>query len=169
MTDFVVIGGGIAGVSAAAHLAPHGSVILLEKEPVLSYHTTGRSSAMFRANYPDPGARSLAQASRRFLEHPPEGSTDAPLLTDRGLLWVADQSQIPALEQIGEKRDTFRSRGLRLRSGREVLDMAPVMRPGRVAGGLHEPTASDLDVAGLHQAFVRIARRHGVEIRTGRR
>jgi len=30
MTDFVVIGGGIAGVAAAAHLARHGSVTLLE-------------------------------------------------------------------------------------------------------------------------------------------
>jgi len=30
--DVLVIGGGIAGVSAAAHLAPHGSVLLAERE-----------------------------------------------------------------------------------------------------------------------------------------
>ena len=46
------------------------------------------------------------------------------------------------------------------------MDMAPVMGCERIAGGLYEPTALDLDVAGLHQAFVRIARRHDVEIRT---
>ncbi|MGA7281536.1 MAG: FAD-dependent oxidoreductase, partial [Acidimicrobiia bacterium] len=51
MTDFVVIGGGMAGVSAAAHLAPHGSVILLEAESTLAAHTTGRSAALFVVNY----------------------------------------------------------------------------------------------------------------------
>ena len=95
MIDFVVIGGGIAGMSAAAHLAPHGSVILLEMEPVLGYHATGRSAAMFRLNYQDPGSRALGRASQRFLENPPPGATDAPLLTDRGLLWVADQHRCP--------------------------------------------------------------------------
>jgi D-arginine dehydrogenase len=45
------------------------------------------------------------------------------------------------------------------------MDLVPVMRPEQVAGGLYEPNALDLDVAGLHQAFVRIARRHGADIR----
>jgi D-arginine dehydrogenase len=39
------------------------------------------------------------------------------------------------------------------------------MRPDWVAGGLHETDALDIDVAGLHQAFVRIARRHGADLR----
>lgn len=165
MIDFVVIGGGIAGVSAAAHLGPYGSVVLLEMESVLSYHATGRSAAMFRIHYPDPGPRSLARASRRFLENPPPGSTDAPLLTDRGLMRVADEGQMPRLETVGGGTDPSVT-GLQLLSGREVTDMVPAMRPERVAGGLYEPTARDLNVAGLHQAFVRIARRHDVEVRT---
>lgn len=162
-----MIGGGIAGVSAAAHLAPHGSVILFEMEPVLSYHSTGRSAAMFRVNYANPGSRALARASRHFLEHPPPGSADAELLTDRGLLWVADGNQMAALEQIAGEGEQSSREGLQFLSAREVLDLVPVMRRERVAGGLFEPTALDLDVAGLHQAFVRIARRYGVKIRTG--
>lgn len=51
MTDFVVIGGGIAGVSAAAFLSEHGSVELFEMEPSLAYHTSGRSAAMLVENY----------------------------------------------------------------------------------------------------------------------
>ncbi|MCE2526709.1 MAG: FAD-binding oxidoreductase [Actinomycetia bacterium] len=166
MIDFGVIGGGIAGVSAAAHLGPHGSVILLEMESVLSYHSTGRSAAMFRVNYPDPGPRALARASRRFLEDPPAGSTDAPLLTDRGLLWVAAEIQMPGLGRGRGGGTDPSAAGSRLLSAKEVNDMVPVMRREQVAGGLNEPTARDLDVAGLHQAFVRIARRHEVEIRT---
>ena len=165
MIDFAVIGGGIAGVSAAAHLAPHGSVTLLEMEDALSYHSTGRSAAMFRVNYQDPGSRALARASRHFLENPPAGSTDAPLLTDRGLLWVADESQRLDLEIIGQGGEGALTAGLILVSAEEVMDMVPKMRHDRIAGGLHEPTARDLDVAGLHQAFVRIARQHEVEIR----
>ena len=46
------------------------------------------------------------------------------------------------------------------------MDMVPVMRQDRIAGGLYEPAARDLDVAALHQAFLRVARRHGAEIRT---
>ena len=100
MTDFAIIGGGIAGVSAAAHLAPHGSVVLLESERSLAFHTTGRSAAMFVANYGADGSRPLGLASRTFLEDPPEDSADAPLLSDRGLLWVSDEARFDRLRAI---------------------------------------------------------------------
>jgi D-arginine dehydrogenase len=48
----------------------------------------------------------------------------------------------------------------------EVLRLVPGMKPEWVAGGVHEPDALDIDVAALHQAFVRIARCHGAELRT---
>ena len=166
MIDFVVIGGGIAGISAAAQLAPHGSVTLLEMEPALGYHATGRSAAMFRVNYGDRGSVALSRASQHFLENPPPGSTDAPLLTDRGLLWVADHSQMPHLKEMGGKDGGASVTGSRLVSSEEVMEMAPVMRRERIAGGLYEPTAREIDVAGLQQAFVRIARRQEVKIRT---
>jgi D-arginine dehydrogenase len=158
MTDFVVIGGGIAGVSATAHLAPHGSVTLLETERALAFHTTGRSAAMYVANYGGQGSRPLATASRGFLESPPEGSADSPLLSPRGLLWVADRARFTLLQEKAP------GTGSRLIDAAEVLQLVPAMRPGWVAGGLHEPHALDIDVAGLHQAFVRIARRHGADL-----
>ena len=40
--DFIVIGAGAAGASAAAHLAPHGSVAILEAESQPGYQATGR-------------------------------------------------------------------------------------------------------------------------------
>ena len=45
MTDFIVLGGGIAGASAAYFLAEHGSVVVLEREESPGYHSTGRSAA----------------------------------------------------------------------------------------------------------------------------
>ena len=44
-TEIIVIGAGIAGASAAAELAGHGTVALLEMEPQPGYHATGRSAA----------------------------------------------------------------------------------------------------------------------------
>ncbi|MDP7382917.1 MAG: FAD-dependent oxidoreductase, partial [Acidimicrobiales bacterium] len=50
--EVVVIGGGIAGVSAAARLAEQGaSVVLVEAEATLAFHTTGRSAAQYLENY----------------------------------------------------------------------------------------------------------------------
>ncbi len=45
------------------------------------------------------------------------------------------------------------------------VDSFPSCGPDRVAGGLFEPEARDIDVAALHQAFVRIARSGGADIR----
>ena len=45
--DFLIIGGGIAGVSAAARLSELGSVIVLEAEEALAHHASGRSAALF--------------------------------------------------------------------------------------------------------------------------
>nr|BFE94324.1 hypothetical protein GCM10020185_48600 [Pseudomonas brassicacearum subsp. brassicacearum] len=65
--DFIVVGGGIAGVSAAYELAAHGSVCLLEQEQQLAYHTTGRSAAISMESYGNQQIRSLTCASRRFF------------------------------------------------------------------------------------------------------
>lgn len=166
VTDFVVIGGGIAGVSAAAHLASHGPVTLLEMEPALAYHTTGRSAALFVVNYGAQGNRPLAKASQAYLENPPEGSTDSPLLSERGLLWVATEDQIEDLEDIaaeGAESDA----GSTLLDVDEVLSIVPTLRPQIVSGGLLEPFACDIDVGALHQSFVRTARAHGASIVSG--
>ncbi|CAN5829507.1 FAD-dependent oxidoreductase [soil metagenome] len=168
MTDFVVIGGGIAGVSAAAHLAPHGSVVLVEQESALAYHTTGRSAATFIVNYGGPGSRPLARASAQFFSKPPDYATDAPLLSDRGALWVARPDELDALNQIADE-GTRSGASSESMTPEEVIRLAPVMKPDLLGGGLYEPTAADIDVAGLHQAFVRILRKHDGSIRTGAR
>lgn len=165
MPDFVVIGGGIAGVAAAAHLAPHGSVMILETEATLAYHTTSRSAALFIVNYGGDASRPLARASQAFLESPPEGAADSSLLSGRGALWVADQDQMELLQQTAREGHESGA-GSVLIGPSEVLDLVPMMDPDHLAAGLWEPSALDIDVAALHQAFVRLARRDGAEIRT---
>ena len=47
MSDFLIIGGGIAGISAAARLSELGSVTVIEAEGTLAHHASGRSAALY--------------------------------------------------------------------------------------------------------------------------
>src|SRR5262245_60199716 len=81
MVDVVVIGGGIAGVSIAYELAAEVSVTLLEADPELARHTTGRSAAIYAPSYGGPIVRRLTAASGALFG---DG-----ILTPRPTLWIA--------------------------------------------------------------------------------
>ncbi|NIA25696.1 MAG: FAD-dependent oxidoreductase [Gammaproteobacteria bacterium] len=164
-TDALVIGGGIAGASIAYALSEHMDVLLVEQESTLAYHTTGRSAAQYFENYGAQGARSLTKASRSFLEHPPEGLVDWPLMTPRGALIVGREDQRDAINAAAELGNATNSQ-IRLVGAEEVVAMVPVLRSPHAVAGVWEPGAAELDVAALHQAFIRGARRNGSQIRT---
>ncbi|EJM09933.1 glycine/D-amino acid oxidase, deaminating [Pseudomonas sp. GM18] len=151
--DFIVVGGGIAGVSAAYELAAHGSVCLLEREQQLAYHTTGRSAAISMESYGNQQIRSLTCASRSFFENPPKGLAEHPLWAPRGALIVAQAArvdklaarftavlgQVPTAQFLDEK---------------QVLELVPYLAEGAWSAGIFEPSAFDLDVHGLHSAYL---------------
>ena len=74
--DFLVVGAGMAGASAAYWLAERGRVVVLEQEDVAGYHSTGRSAAMYMETYGGPLTRGLTTAGRAFLADPPSGFAD---------------------------------------------------------------------------------------------
>ena len=49
--DVIIIGAGIAGVSAGFELSRDASVVILEQESHPGYHATGRSAAVYAASY----------------------------------------------------------------------------------------------------------------------
>ena len=90
--DVVVIGGGIAGVSAAARLAEQGaSVVLVEAEATLAFHTTGRSAAQYLENYGNDEVRKLTLASKASL---------LPFLGPRPELMVGREPRVKALKAL---------------------------------------------------------------------
>lgn len=163
--DHVIIGAGIAGASLAYRLSGHSRVLVLEQEAQPGYHTTGRSAAMFMASYGTPAIRALTRASRAFYECPPAGFVERPLMTPRGVIYVAGPNDEQRLEQTCTELATAAPDVSRL--GRdEVLRRVPVLRPEQVLGGILETDARDIDVHALHQGFLRGMRRQGGELRT---
>ena len=96
--DFLVVGAGIAAASVGYFLAPHGRVILLEREAQPGYHSTGRSAALFMESYGTPQVRALTMASRAFLESPPDGFAEHPVLGPRGAMMVATHGEEAELQ-----------------------------------------------------------------------
>lgn len=166
----VVIGGGIAGVSAAHALSEvvvDGAgveVTLVEAETALSQHTTGRSAAQLILNYGAQPIRALTRASLDFLHNPPDSVVDHPLLEARDVLNVAAAGQNDSIERVlAEGRAT--NPEIREITVAEARARFPPLRPDWVTRAVLEPDSYDIDVAGLHQAFVRALRANGGTIR----
>lgn len=157
--DIAVIGAGMAGATAAAHLSVHRRVALIEAEETPGYHTTGRSAAIWVQNYGPPDVRELTRLSRAFYENPPPGFAPAPLIRQRTVLSLANASQLTELDaKLAE------GIGLQRISLAEAERMVPALRPGYLAGAAIEADAFDMDVAAIHQGFLRQLRAQGGEL-----
>jgi D-arginine dehydrogenase len=155
--DFLVIGGGIAGASAAfvlARQAGSARVVVIEREDAPGYHATGRSAAVFLETYGASPVRALTRASRSFLENPPAGFADHPLLSPRGVLHIARADQRKSAERLFAECRTL-TKELRLIDAGEAMALQPALRPGYAVCAIHEPGAMDIDVHALHYGFLR--------------
>jgi len=165
-TDVIVIGGGMAGASAAYEIATQRRVVLLEREQFCGYHSTGRSAASFTENYGNAVIRRLARASRPFFEHPPAGFSEVALVAPRGILTIARADQLGMLESAFEEGRTFVP-DLREIDASAVIARVPILRRDHVVRAFVEPRSRDIDVHAAHQAFLRGLRARGGVIVTG--
>ena len=162
--DFAIVGAGIAGVSAAYHLAPQAKVVVLEREHVAAYHTTGRSAALHSETYGSPEIRAITVASGRFYRQPPPGFTDHPLLTPRGAL-LAGRANEQAAAQEAAREFAKLVPSVRWLEPAEVLRRQPLLKPEACAGGAVFEEAEDMDVAAIHSGFLKGARAAGSVLR----
>ena len=162
-TDYLIVGGGIAGAAIGYWLAPHARVILLEQESQPGYHSTGRSAALFFESYGPPQVRALTCASRAFFANPPVGFTDHPILTPRGALMVAAEGQEALLDEHDTIVRSVSAHASRLDAA-QACQLVPALRPERVLGAVYEPDASDIDVHALHQGYLRGMRAAGGKV-----
>ena len=163
--DIIVIGAGIAGTSAAFELAKDHKVMVLEMEGHPGYHSTGRSAALFTEFYGNSVIRRLAKLSKPFLQSPPEGFSEFPLLNDRGVLFLirADQK-----EQMDNEIHRINAAGRKIEQLQEsdLFSLFPALKPGYAMAGIYDPHSKDLDVHALHQGFLHSMRQQGGTLTT---
>ena len=156
MIDFLVIGGGIAGISTAARLSALGTVTVLEGEDHLGHHASGRSAAMFEETYGAPAVTALTRASRDHL-----AGANGGVLSPRGFLMIGDPSNA---DTFAEDAKTM---GLAPITLAEAQDRIPIIDTTRIDRAAYHSDAWDIDTDRLLQDFAKTARANGSTITTG--
>ncbi|WNO53326.1 NAD(P)/FAD-dependent oxidoreductase [Stakelama saccharophila] len=159
--DIVIVGAGMAGASLAAAIGDAASVLLIEAEDQPGYHATGRSAAFWSETYGGPGVQPLTTASGPFLNAPPPEYGGESFLLTRGELIMGRGEDAELLDGF-ERR--FAGSGVALRRSRP-RDHVPGILPAW-NDGLWGPSCADIDVARLHAACLKQARRQGVALRS---
>jgi len=162
-TDFLIVGAGIAGAGLAYRLAGQADVVLLDMEEQAGYHTTGRSAAFYAETYGGPKLQPLTTASKEFFYSPPAGFTDVPLLTKLGAIHVFRAVQ----SAVADKAFSVMAPalpGIRMLSRDDVTARAPYLAGSDFAGGIDDPDCGNLDVAALHQSYLKAAKQAGIQL-----
>lgn len=162
MSDVVVVGGGIAGVSIGYELARLGAdrVVLVEAESTLAVHSTGRSAATYLPSYGPPPVRALTVASRSRFDRLAAEFELADPLTPRGCLMVAtdELSEHALAEELAAQPELVEL------TAREALERCRALLPEVVRRAGWDGGGMDIDVLGVHQAYRRglVARRGSI-------
>ena len=164
--DILVIGGGIAGLSAAAALSSHARVLVLEAEEQVGYHSSGRSATMLHYALGDRLVRALTLASRPFFDDPLEGFTDVPLGRRMPVLIHARDDERDALDRLDAEISQFVS--LERLDAAGIHALCPLLKED-ARHGIADFDALHLDPHAMLQANLRQLVSRGGELRSGQR
>jgi (S)-2-hydroxyglutarate dehydrogenase len=164
-----IVGGGIVGVALARRIAGLGrdvAVTVLEKEPELARHQTGRNSGVVHAGlYYTPGSLK-ARLCRRGVELLSAFCAANGLAYDRcGKVVVAlDQTELGRLAAIGERAAANGVPGVRMIGPGELAELEPHVRG---IAALHSPSTAVVDFGAVTRRLAADAAALGAGIRTG--
>lgn len=162
--DVAIIGAGIAGAGLGWALRQQSDlrVVLIEMEAAPGYHTTGRSAAFWVESYGGPGIVPLTRRSKAFFDAPPPEFCERALLSRRASLVIEAPDAVGALECEAAQYDLGGVRYRWLDAAQMAINPAAAMvRPEWRRRGICEPDCFDIDVAALHQGYLR-----GAEVMT---
>jgi len=169
ITDFLIIGGGVIGISVARHLKvlyPDASVSVLEKESETGSHASGRNSGVLHAGFYYTPDSLKAQLTKRGNQEMREYclSRDIPL-NDCGKLVVAkDEDDLKGLDVLLE-RGHVNGIDLQEISAEEAHAIEP--RAKTFERAIFSPTTSSVNPRTVMQSMTKDAVAKGVKVHRG--
>lgn len=155
VSDVLVIGGGIAGLSVAARLSAQARVTVLEGESAPGYHASGRSVAFAHYGLGNAPVRTLTALSMGELAA--HGSVHPAL-------HVARAEDIAALDALEAVHRHYACDYARI-GPQEARALMPALKPEACAAALHDHGSLKLDTHAMLQAHVALIRaNHGAVI-----
>ena len=165
-SDILVIGGGIAGLSAAAALADHANVTVLEAEDQVGFHSSGRSATMLHYALGDRLVRALTLASRGFFDNPSEGFGDVAIGRPMPVLVFGREEERAALDALDAEIAQFAD--LERLDAAGVHRLCPLLKDDTVHG-IADRRGIRLDPHALLQGNLRRLRNRGGALVTSAR
>ena len=164
--DFLIIGGGVAGLSAGAALASHGKVVVLEAEQALGHHSSGRSATFSHYGIGNAVVRALTMQSRAYFLDA-EGGT---LARRHPALFVANEEMRPALASLAEDMARYTDT-LEEADEARMRELFPPLRFGgeAVVAGIAHPDGLRLDSDAILQNYARSIRAGGGQVLNAQR
>lgn len=170
-TDFLIIGGGIIGISVAReikHRYPDASVILLEKEDACARHASGRNSGVLHAGFyytaDSLKARFTRDGNRELTEYC--DSYGIPINKCGKLVVVRNQEEDGFLDELLARA---KNSGVQLQeiSAVDAREIEPRASTWRRA--LFSPTTSTVNPIDVVNRLMQEAKRDGVQLHFGER
>jgi L-2-hydroxyglutarate oxidase len=167
--DFVVIGGGIVGLSVARELLsrhPDASLCVLEREDRIGAHQTSHSSGVIHAGiYYAPGslkARLCVEGARLLYAYCDERGIEAR--RDGKLIVAADEGELRELDELERRGRENRVPGLRRIGADEIAEIEP---HARGLAALHSPETGVVDFARIAASYASDVEGAGGVVATG--
>jgi (S)-2-hydroxyglutarate dehydrogenase len=153
--DLAIVGGGILGLAVARAILgsrPDARIAVLEREPELATHQTGRNSGVLHAGlYYQPGSLKarFCREGKAALE---AYADEKGIPYDRcGKLVVAvDESELAALERLRERAEANAVPGLEVVGPERIAEIEPHVRAVR---GLWSPSTGIIDYRQVALAY----------------
>ena len=166
--DCAIIGGGIVGLAAASMLSrrqPNASIVVLEKEPELAAHQTGRNSGVIHSGiYYKPGsykARFAREGNASMVEFCREHGIAHEVC---GKVIVAtEQDELPRLESL-YKRGLENQLAVSRLTAEQVREIEPHVR---CLAGIRVPSTGIVSYRQVCATYAQMLRANDGEVRTG--